>query len=723
MGETYGYGVTPPQTGTSVPTADTAAFSSSEDPWYDAAQVTMSNGTMTVSVDTVGAPATNIAVNAPDQKIAGFTVEVKGEPITVQTMVFTIATSSGTNSSVSTDGLLDNVTLVDANGAVLAGPVDEVTARTVTFSSTVTFPIGANKYYLKGKLPTGVWNGSVFTAAANPSSAFTTVKGVNTGNSITPTPNATLTGSQMTVRSGALSISVSSLPSARSVVAGAQKFEYARYILDATNSGEDARLTNIGLSLSGGATATYLTSCNLYDGQSLTSPIVTQSAVDPSTSNDSDITFTFSGNGLVVPKGTAKTLSLRCNSSSSATSGSFIWGINAQSSYTGVTGVTSGATIAETITIADGQTMTGSSAGTFTVAEDTSLLYKMAQAGASDVVIGRFDFVGATEDIDLKQIALKLAYTASSSPADISNKVKLYKGSVSTANYLGEAQFGGGNPDNATSTLSTPVRLTKGGDSVRIVVTADLGVQDPDTGTPGAFIGVSVDGSNVGINGTYGTGVDSGSTVSSGTTSDQTSDGLRIFRTVPYITVTSNGGTLSASADLYKFTVTNPNSRSVVFQKFTFSLATTGGNVNGFTLYGDSVAFNTSAVTVNSTEGDVLEITASGTSEAQIIPANSSKTYILKASTATDTASVSESVNLALLADTSYPSLANNMGTVTSVELGAANTDNIVWSPFSTTTPVATAATQSNLDWTNGYGMPGFPSNTAFPIQTWTRAN
>ncbi|KKU29700.1 MAG: hypothetical protein UX43_C0007G0042, partial [Candidatus Giovannonibacteria bacterium GW2011_GWB1_46_20] len=33
LGETYGYGITPPQTGSTVPTADTAAFSSSEDPW------------------------------------------------------------------------------------------------------------------------------------------------------------------------------------------------------------------------------------------------------------------------------------------------------------------------------------------------------------------------------------------------------------------------------------------------------------------------------------------------------------------------------------------------------------------------------------------------------------------------------------------------------------------------------------------------------------------
>jgi hypothetical protein len=201
---------------------------------------------------------------------------------------------------------------------------------------------------------------------------------------------------------------------------------------------------------------------------------------------------------------------------------------------------------------------------------------------------------------------------------------------------------------------------------------------------------------------------------------------LRIFRTVPTIAVTSNGGTgtLQAGADLYKFTVTNPNSRDVVFQKFSFSIATSSSAVNVFTLYGDGVAFNTTAVTVNSTEGAVLEIPASGISNAQVIPANSTKTYVLKAATVPNgSTTVVDSITLALLADTSYPSLAGLVGTVTTVEAGAADTDNIVWSPFSTTTPVATAATQNNLDWTNGYGLPGFPSNTAFPTQTWTSAN
>ena len=140
-----------------------------------------------------------------------------------------------------------------------------------------------------------------------------------------------------------------------------------------------------------------------------------------------------------------------------------------------------------------------------------------------------------------------------------------------------------------------------------MTVKASLASHDANSNTAsfGAFLSVTYDGDNVGLNGNYGTGADSGNTISSGTTSDVTTNGLRVFRTVPSIAVNSSGGVLSPGGDLYSFTVTNPNSRDIVFQKFSFSLATTGGNVNGFTLYGAGLAFNNEE-TVNSTEGAVL---------------------------------------------------------------------------------------------------------------------
>lgn len=710
-GETYGYGIIPPQTGSSVPTADTSAYSSSEDPWYDASQVTVSAGTITVSTDSSVA-AQNIAINLSNQPLGGYSVEVRGEPVTVSSIKFNLSTTTS----------ITNVSLVDGTGKVLAGPLDTAgtAAAALAFTDAVTFPVGTTKVQLKGKLSTSWYNNATVAASTTPSTDWTSSTGQTTGNSITLSPTSALTSNTMTVKSGALTVNVSTQPVAQNVVAGASQFTFANYIFDASQSGEDVRITSIPLYNDGTGTATDLTSCQLYDGAT---SVTTGSNIKNPTAFASTTSMTFDGSGLTISKGTSKTLALKCNVKSGTTS-TYWWGIDAgqNSSFTGATGLSSGQTIAETFTDANGQVMTAVAGGSYTVVADSSASYnyKAAQAG-TNVTLGALRFTAnASEDITLKQIALELGNTASNSPSDlVGQKATLWDGSTK----VGEAQFGLASADNATSTLTTTVVIPKG-ETKTIVVKGDLSAHDTVNGTPGAFLSVTYDGDNNGLNGNYATGNDSGSTISGGTTSDVTTNGVRIFRTVPTVAVTSNGGTgtLQAGADLFKFTVTNPNSRDVVFYKFTFSTATSGANVNGFTLYGDSVAFN-SEVTLTTTAQD-LELTGTGTSQAQVVPANGSKTYVLKASSvANPSTSVIDSITLALLADTSYPSLAGLMGTVTTVDAGSVNTDNIIWSPFSTTTPEATAATQNNLDWTNGYGLPGFPSNAAFPTQTWTSAN
>ena len=661
----------------------------------------------------------------PSQVLGVSQVDLKGEPISIQSHVFTVSSTTGSGY-----GLLTNVSLYNQNGAIVAGPVDGAQTstgadQTVTFTDTVTYPIGKGTYTLKGKVASTIGNGGTYIVKTTPSTQWTTVTGQTTGNTISLSALSTQTVmNTMTVRGAALGISISTQPPAQSVITGSQGFIFAKVTLDASQSGEDVKFSSIPLSMTFSLTAvSEVTQCQLFDGSAALN--TGSNVVNPSGASDADVTFTFD-QALIVTKGTVKTLDVKCNIASSVSAGdSLSWGINSTSNPT-VTGVTSGNNVSETVTAAAGQTMTVATAGSYTVTSDSALLYNISQAGTSGAILAKLRFTaGASENLNLKQIALELGNTSSSSPADlVGQTVTLWNGET----QIGTAQFGvGGSPDNATSTQLSPAPLITAGESVVITVKSDLTAQNVNEGTPGAFIAVTYDGDNVGVNGNYAVGVSSQSNISSGTTADVTTNGLRIFRTVPSIAVTSNGGSgsLQAGAELYKFTVTNPNSsRDVVFQKFTFSIATSSSAVNGFTLYGDGVAFNTSAVTLNSTEGDVMEVLASNTSNAQIIPAGSTKTYVLKAATVPNgSTTVIDSVTLALLADTSYPAIENLMGTVATVEDGASNVDNIIWSPFSTTTPVATVATQSNLDWTNGYGMPGFPSNTAFPVQTWTSAN
>jgi len=157
VGQLYGYGIAPSGTYT---------------PWYHGYVTTINGGTVTLisKANTGKAGAQNVAINVNNQPMGGFTTNFAGEPVSVTGMTFTIATSSLTTSGG--NPLFTSVSVVDANGAVVAGPVDATAAasgETLTYTDTVTFPTGAHTYYLQGKVPSAATNGS-FTVSTSPSS-------------------------------------------------------------------------------------------------------------------------------------------------------------------------------------------------------------------------------------------------------------------------------------------------------------------------------------------------------------------------------------------------------------------------------------------------------------------------------------------------------------------------------------------------------------------------
>src|SRR3989338_8850130 len=381
VGETYGYGILTAD-GTNSTGSDDGLFHSTN-PWFDAFQVLVSAGTLTVSKwNTVGAQ--NIAINLADQPMGGWSVDVKGEAISVGSMVFRL--SEGNNSGTApalTD--LDNVKLIDETGKTLAGPVDASgsgTSGTITFTDTITFPIGVTNMKMVGKLATNFANNDTVDASTTPSSNWSTVTGQQTGNTITPSPTSGVSGSLMTVKSSALAISVSTVPRAQTVIAGNNQFEFARYILDTSASGEDLRLTSLPLeyNMPGGGTANDLTNCYLYDGSTKlnSSNVKNPSAVASSTS------FVFDGTGLTLTKGTTKTLTLKCDLKAAATGG-YAWGYNSTSSPS-PTGLTSGQSVGTsdlTENSSVSQTMSAATVGTLTVALNTAASYQFATPGTT----------------------------------------------------------------------------------------------------------------------------------------------------------------------------------------------------------------------------------------------------------------------------------------------------------------------------------------------------
>jgi len=729
-GETYGYGITPTNGAvtTCTATASQGSFCTTN-PWYNAYTVTVSNGTLNVQKATSVA-AQNIAINLSNQPLGGFTVEVKGEPISVTSMYFyfQITNSAGTGQAAD----ITNVSLVDENGTVVAGPQDGVGAAAngyVRFTDTVTFPIGKKTYTLKGKLGTDFGNNDTIVASTTPSTNWTPATGQTTGNSITASPTSVVTANTMTVKSTSLVITVSGDPVAQTVVSGG-RFNFANYRFDATASGEDVRMANVPLAYytATAANGTNLTSCQLYDGSTALntgSNIVNPAAI---TTSSSSTVITFDGTGLVVSKGTVKNLGLQCDIAGAAT-GVYYWGLDAGATWTNIaTGLTSGQSFTPTVSADNGgQAITLSTGGTLTVTEDSSSpSYAIAASGSTGVPMEVLKFHAATEAITLQKVSLKLTNTASSSITDLV-QVTLWDG----ATQVGTAVF---TSNYATSTLTTPVLIPKDGDKL-ITLKVDLaaiGTSQP--GTQGALIAIDYNGAD--LNSTYGIGVNSGTTRVSTSGSNSTAAGVRVFRGQPIFTKLAIPSTVlvSGDMDLYRFSVKGDpaTGNGIGLLQMTFNIATSTTSVTagtttvrnlriytytdaGFSTPVSSFA-NGLICTVNSGNGLLTgastDYTVATTTSSVVLEVPAGSTYYFRVvgevALTAGSGTFSGSITTKLVGDSAYPVPEPTLMQAANAVSGS----KLVWSPNATTTSGITAN-----DWTNGYYVSGLPS-TGMDSQT-----
>ncbi len=700
VGLTYGYGITPPTTGTGF-SAGTI--------WYAGSTISINSGTLTVTTDPAVA-AQNVAINVANQPLGGYMVTVQGEPVSVAAMKFTIATSTASDNGGS--GLLTNVTLVDQNGAVLAGPVDStLTAAsgglTLNFSDTVTFPVGVTHLTLKGTVPNTASSNEVYTVSTTPASYWTTVTGQVTSTTITPAPSTSISANQMTVKTAAMNVSVLPSPVAQTVVAGGQGFVFANFLLDAGQSGENLRISQIPtvLTLPNAGTATNLTNCQIMNGSSALT--TGSNAVNPSAAGA--INFTLDS-ALTVPKGTQVTLALTCNIAAAATGG-YQWGMTTAPT---VTGITSGQSATVSLVSSTGQIMTMTTGGTMTVTLDSSSpSYRLVSAGTTGNVDTVLRFHATNENLNLQTISLQLSSSTASTNADVTN-VTLWDGTT----QIGTATFGGGST-YATSTLTTSEVITANSDKL-ITVKVDVPSQGVNlAGHPGAL--VAVDWNGVDTKGTKATGASSGTTVYA-TGSATASNGIRVFKSFPTITYSTAGGTLTSGAqDLLSLTVTADTKGDIKLNKLSFSISTSTASLTGNALTFSGPNGNVEAsstldipsVASGSITVPVYFNSTTNTSDA-IVSAGTTKTYTLRGTVAlTGNSNQNGSISIALLADVGYPGLPGGQLSalgylLASTTVSSITNSNIIWSPESTTSSITTAYD----DWTNGYGIPGCFTNS-----------
>lgn len=698
VGQTYGYGVAP---------------SGTYQPWFTGYVTTINAGTVTTISKANEVAAQNIAVNLPNQVLGGFKTDFKGEAVTVTSLPITIATSSGFTGN----GQITGISIVDANGTVVAGPKDQATTCTtgctVTFTDSITFPVGPAVYTIKGKIPSGVSNNSTVIVTTVPSS-WSGVTGSISGNTITIS-TGTFDMNTMTVKSAALVVSLGTSPSSQNVVGGAQGLHVANLQLDAGQSGEDVRISSVPIIMTVTTmTVGELTSCQVFDGATA---LNTGGNVVALAASGSATTYTFD-NTMTIPKGTVKTLALKCNLASSVgTSETFVPSISNNAANWTSTGTVSGSSITETFGNVTGGTMT-TQTGSVTVSVDSSSpSYALAAAGSSGVTMSVLKFRATNEDLTLTEVGLQLdqgTYGAKSSgnggsvgsgTADLM-MVYLYDG----ATPVGTVVFTGTN-QSATSTLTTPVNLPKNTDKILTVKANLAAIGDGMPGGIGNKIMVDPEGAKT-------SGAQSGTTIwAAGATTGAA--GVQMFKSYPTLALDTLPSTGAADGRLMRFKITANSAGPVGINEFTFTVSSTTGvtvttvRLKGYTdssysqpISGQGTGGQIDTDVANITSGTAFEVYP--TTNAVAIPAGTTIYFELTGSVSgMDTG---DSLVTTLGGDSAAVTLGTNynVGTTTVTGEISADATNFTWTGNSTGTAAIGAA--ADVDWTNGYSVPGLPS-------------
>ena len=749
-GKTFGYYITPAN-GTSDPTDDTGAFSNTE-PYYDAYQHDIQKGSLRVEKSNA-VSAGNVALDVTNTELGAFTLESKGEAVQITSYKVTFTLSAGEDGNQ-----IDSLSIVDENGSVVAGPKDVLTGTntgTATFTDSWTVPVGVHSYKLKGKLTTLFEDGDTVVASVDPDGDIT-ARGETTGLTITASPSTSVSANTMTVRAASLRLSMGTSPVAQTVVSGINGFLMGTLQYDGTNSGEDVRITSQKLDFlanlvgTNGADLDNLNTCQIWDGATAlnTGGNIVGFTSHAYEADEADKSINFDTH-LIVPKGTAKVVDIKCNISSVATSSSYNVGIgDATNNTPTAVGKDTGVTVSATITAhsTGGPTMTIAANGTLTVALDVSspTQERYAIAGKTDVLLSVLKFHADNEAIKLDRIALVLSSSTASS-SDLM-KVTLWDG----ATKMGEALFQG-TDTRATSTLSSAFIVPKDGDKM-LTIKGDLstlGVNQP--ATRGHLVAVNHDGES-GATETDGIGQSSGVTINPSAGGNTAGGGVRLVKSYPTLERLSVSSNTLANGEmvLYRLKVTADAAGDVGLSRMSFRVSSTSvATTTVFKLYAYSdSSFSTAAYATNPVHtgySSATNVSAVGTStwggvgthaapsnsvvfffnpalttasaadesvEALNIPAGTSRYFQLLGTFSSATAG--DNVSVALLGDSAVANNTNLVSRETS-DTASGATGRFIWSPNTTTT-----SSVDNVDWLNGYQVPGLPGTEMTP-QSFTK--
>ena len=652
-------------------------------PYYNMTEtITVSTGTLTVSKATL--ETTNIAEGATQQNLGAFYFNAQGEPIIITQVVLELNTSTSVTSA-----LVSNVTIYDEDGDVVAGPVDPTSGSdpdTITLTDTFTVPTGIHEYIVKGDLDS--------IDFANGPDADITAKGEVTGNAVTPSPTSEIQGDTVTVKVADLNVSTSASPSAQTVTSGTSGYTFANFVLDATQSGEDVKVTQLKLTHTTSAADihSYITGISLYDGSTLLNTPASGESSTTSSRATSTITLT---DPLIITKSTAKTITIKGDISGSAANNStHQFGLQGAASVTSY-GNSTGNEITEDVTNSAGQTQTIATGGTLRISNSGSNPATGLVIADMTNEMGVFNFESLYEDIEVT----KLGFTISTGDDDNINWLYLYDG----ATKVGEIQVTG------VAATITPADLVIPQGSVKtLTLKAAMHKAGIDySGDPGDSIIVTLTGAER-------KGKSTGSTTLTVNGLDTTKTNTQyIFMTKPTVTKVSLSGMANGTQDLYKFTLAADSKGEVGFYKASFAITTSSATVTNFKFYeidGSSetdlskTALEASEIYTANTANtggkfvingvvDLDTAIGSGAKEYTTVGAGDSKSYVLRGDVTGWDANATLQVQL--MGDSAASTVQDTDG------IDDDASDNFIWSDlnFGYSTDTATAT----VEWVNAY--------------------
>lgn len=728
------------------------SFPNSSSPYYNAPNTTIGNGKMRVESLTI--TSTKLPENTKGLLLGKFKFVVEGEKVNITALGFNFTSTTPASGT----GAVTNVIAKDKNGTPITSVVDPATLhgvgtltsqKTATSTDTVTLSVGENEIYVYGDLDSNYTSGDTIQVGVFPEAI--TLRGDTSGNLITATPSGQVQSTQLTLKPASLTISLDSTPSAQTVVAGSPKFEFARIVLDATDSGSDIRVTQIALRTEGSDTSfmpDMLSTLFVYDGAAevpySTKTRACSGATCGTINSTATTTITINSGDLTVTRGSTKIVRVLADVSTATTTGNFRLHLTGPS----VSGIDQEASsVSSTFTTTEnGSTMTMTGAGTLLISVAQDPKASLAIAGtATDG--GKFILDAKYDTLSVRNIGFSVQNPDGGVVGDEAEvaTIELWEQGGSAA--LGTMTV---NAANATITPATPISIVPGTSRTFVLKVKWENLVPPATGSPatsGSGIRARLNWFDVKGNSPGSGTVSLSPTIDSGSTNGNFNT-FTVFKSIPTVAITAFDGANVISGNvqlnLFKFNVKADTNGPIALGKFTFGVTTGTGlgflvDITKFELWESTSASSDGSILSNTNDFQIVSVGATSTetivmarfdrdnndstnrdragmTEHVIISTGGARYFTLKGTISGHTSTVDdETVSVRLAGDASFAGTAQlpfgNPLDSSGID-GQVDQDDFIWSDLNFEQYTTATATYT-AGWFNGYRVPGLADNSS----------